>query len=59
MNWNSLGQFLAMGGYGYFVWMSYGAALVLIVGEVVNVRLRRRRALELAADRARSANSRE
>jgi heme exporter protein D len=59
MNWNSLEQFLAMGGYGYFVWMSYGAALALIVGEVASVRLRRRRALAQAADRARGANSHE
>jgi heme exporter protein D len=59
MNWNSLEQFLAMGGYGYFVWMSYGAALVLIASEVTGVRLRRRRALAQAVDRARGANSHE
>ncbi len=32
MNWNSLGDFLAMGGYGLYVWGSFGmTALVLAV----------------------------
>jgi len=32
MNWNSLSDFLAMGGYGLYVWGSFGmTALVLAV----------------------------
>ena len=32
--------------HGYFLWMSYGAALVAIVAEIVLLRLRRARALQ-------------
>lgn len=39
-----MSEFLAMGGYGWYVWMSYGACLVVIAGEVVALRVRRRRA---------------
>ncbi|MCU0834728.1 MAG: heme exporter protein CcmD [Chromatiaceae bacterium] len=31
-------EFLSQGGYAYFVWASYGAALVLLVGEMVQLR---------------------
>jgi len=31
----SIGEFFAMGGFGYFVWMSMGMALVLMLGEVL------------------------
>ena len=44
MNWSSLGDFLAMGGAGLFVWMSYGACAVILIAEVVSVRRRRERA---------------
>jgi len=30
----SIGEFFAMGGFGYFVWMSMGMALLLMLGEV-------------------------
>ena len=39
-------EFLAMGGYAWYVWMAYGIAALAIVVEVVAVRARRRRALE-------------
>jgi heme exporter protein D len=39
-----LGEFLAMGGYGFYVWGSYLVTLVLIVIEVVAVRARLRKA---------------
>jgi heme exporter protein D len=48
-------DFLAMGGYGWYVWMSYGACLVVIAAEVVALRARRRRAraeARLSADDA-------
>jgi len=35
MNWGSLDNFLAMGGYGLYVWGSYAVTLVLIVAELV------------------------
>jgi heme exporter protein D len=42
VSWGSLENFLAMGGYGFFVWTSYGAFLLLLVLEVVAVARRRR-----------------
>ncbi|HTQ75544.1 MAG TPA: heme exporter protein CcmD [Burkholderiales bacterium] len=45
MNWGSLGNFLAMGGYGLYVWGSYLVTLALIVAEVVLLAKRRRNAV--------------
>jgi heme exporter protein D len=42
MNWNSWQEFLAMGGYGFYVWGSYGVTLVLIVVELAALAGRRR-----------------
>ncbi|GAB2897392.1 hypothetical protein GCM10027046_28670 [Uliginosibacterium flavum] len=46
MSWNSLSDFLAMGGRGFFVWGSYGAAFILIVAELWLLRVRRRQSLQ-------------
>ena len=46
-------DFLAMGGYGWYVWMSYGACAAAIVAEAFMLRARRRRAIE----EARAADS--
>jgi heme exporter protein D len=54
MKWESLSQFLAMGGYGGFVWGSYGVALAVLVLEIVLVR-RRFRAARAAAARQQEA----
>ena len=35
MNWNSLNDFFHMGGYGLYVWGSYGATLLVMVGEAL------------------------
>lgn len=43
MSWGSLNEFLAMGGYGLYVWGSYGAAALCIVIEVVLLRARNRK----------------
>jgi heme exporter protein D len=40
MNWNSAGEFFAMGGYGLYVWGSYIAALLLMVVEPLLARHR-------------------
>jgi len=48
MNWGSLDNFLAMGGYGLYVWGSYGVTLVLIAAEVILLARRRRNAVERA-----------
>ncbi len=33
MQWNSVGEFFAMGGYGLYVWGSFGACAILMVAE--------------------------
>jgi heme exporter protein D len=42
MNWGSWDNFLAMGGYAFYVWGSYGVTLALMVAEIVLVRARKR-----------------
>jgi len=39
MNWS---KFFAMGGYGLYVWGSYGIAFVLLAGEVLMLWKRKR-----------------
>jgi heme exporter protein D len=41
-------EFLAMGGYAFYVWGSFGATALIIAAEVLAVRARRRAALVLA-----------
>ena len=43
MNWGSLDAFLDMGGYGLFVWGSYGVGLLCVVIELIALRQRARR----------------
>ncbi len=43
-----MSEFFAMGGYGFYVWGSYGALALVLVIEVLSVRSRRLRALEEA-----------
>ena len=31
MNWGGWSEFLAMGGYGFYVWGSYGLALLVLL----------------------------
>jgi len=40
MHWNSLEQFFHMGGYGLYVWGSYGVTLVVLLAEAVLARQR-------------------
>ncbi|MGP1676940.1 MAG: heme exporter protein CcmD [Burkholderiales bacterium] len=42
MNWGSWQNFLAMGGYGLYVWGSYAVTLVVLVAEIVALVTRRR-----------------
>jgi heme exporter protein D len=50
MNWNSLDEFLAMGGYALYVWGSYALVLGLMLLEPVLAEHRHRRALAQARD---------
>jgi len=40
MHWNSLAEFLAMGGYAVYVWPSFGACALLMVVETFLVKKR-------------------
>ena len=48
MNWSSWSEFAAMGGYGFYVWGSFGVTAGVILGELLSLRARRK-ALQLAA----------
>ena len=40
-----MNDFLAMGGYAFYVWGAYGVTAVVVIVEVLAVRARRRAAL--------------
>ena len=44
MNWGSFDNFLAMGGYGLYVWGSYGVTVACIAFEIWALARRARRA---------------
>lgn len=43
-----MSNFFAMGGYGFYIWMAYGALAVIVIAEVVALRVRRRAAITQA-----------
>ncbi|MDP2371823.1 heme exporter protein CcmD [Rhodoferax sp.] len=45
MQWNSASEFFAMGGYGLYVWGSFGVTAAVMTIEVFLVNLRRRQVL--------------
>ena len=45
MNWASWNDFVAMGGYGLYIWGSYGVTLGFMVTEIVLLMLRKRNLL--------------
>ena len=59
MSFDSLAEFLAMGGHALYVWLSYGAALLVVLYNVVSLHLARRRHIREAADRLRRHAGRE
>ena len=40
--WNNFGEFLAMGGYGFYVWGSLGVCALVCLVEPVTLNLKRR-----------------
>ena len=38
--WNSLGEFLAMGGYALYVWSSFGVCAAVLLIEPLSIRAR-------------------
>ena len=52
MQWSSWSEFWSMGGYGFYVWMSFGAALAGVAVEVILLRLRHEQAMrQIEAER--------
>jgi heme exporter protein D len=43
-----MAEFFAMGGYGFYVWWSYGVAAVAVIAEILAVRAHKRSTLEEA-----------
>ena len=41
-----MSEFFAMGGYAWYVWMSYGAVALALIVETALVRARRKRAFD-------------
>lgn len=52
MSWGSASEFFAMGGYGLYVWGSYGVALAALVVEPWLAARQHRRALAFVAEAA-------
>jgi heme exporter protein D len=52
MYWKSFDDFVQMGGYGLYVWGSYGVTLAVMLVEAFGVRQRQRRALQAARQEA-------
>ena len=50
MNWSSFGEFAAMGGYGLYVWGSFGMCALVLAGELLSLRLRRNALRQLPLD---------
>jgi len=46
MSWGSWADFVAMGGYGLYVWGSYGVTFAVLAAEMLSVRRRNRAALK-------------
>jgi heme exporter protein D len=44
MNWESASHFWAMGGYGFFVWGSYGVTAAVIAAELIALSRRMKKA---------------
>ena len=43
MHWNSVSEFINMGGYGTYVWGSYLVTFVLLTAEVIALQARKRK----------------
>ena len=45
-----MSEFLAMGGYGFYVWGAYGVTALAVVVELLALRARRAAALDMHAE---------
>lgn len=53
MNFESFSDFIAMGGHGFYVWLSYAIALVIVVINIVSPVMQKRKVLTDLARRMR------
>ncbi len=58
MQWGSVENFFEMGGYGFYVWTSYGVCLAVIAADIIGARMRRKRALAEVVRETRLAQQR-
>ena len=59
MHFASFSDFMAMGGYAFYVWLSFGLTALCLVGIVISTRLKTRNLLgELRNKQAREARRR-
>jgi heme exporter protein D len=56
LNWASVSDFLAMGGYGLYVWGSFGMCALVLVLECSSLALRRKALRDLPVDDADDRN---
>lgn len=50
MQWNSISEFFAMGGYALYVWGSFGITAAVVAGEVLLLRNQRKNILRNLRD---------
>lgn len=56
MHFASFSDFMAMGGYAFYVWLSFGLTLVCLVGIIISTRMKTRSLLgELRSKQVREA----
>jgi heme exporter protein D len=53
VNFESFSDFIAMGGHGFYVWLSYAIALVIVVINIVSPVMQKRKVLTDLARRMR------
>ncbi|MEH8117890.1 heme exporter protein CcmD [Aeromonas allosaccharophila] len=54
MHFASFSDFMAMGGYAFYVWLSFGLTLISLIGIIVSTRMKTRSLLnELRSKQAR------
>ncbi len=58
MNWHSLNDFLAMGGYGLYVWGSFGVTALVLAIECIALAQRRKALRDLPLDEPEDFNER-
>ena len=56
MHFDSFSAFLELGGYGFFVWLSYGVSLLVVVAFIIYIKLDKRQLItDVLAQAARKA----